>query len=60
MSASGHSLLYDSAGERARQPVRGKVCDTSASSSEFEFGGATSEEHIPRKDSRRAPLTAHA
>ena len=51
--------MYDSAGEPARQSVRGSG-EQSASSSEFEVGGATSEEDFPRRASRRAPLAAVA
>ena len=59
-SPSGCVLVYDSAGEPARQSVRGSACERSASSSDFEVGGATSGEDFPRKASRRAPLEAVA
>ena len=59
-SPSGFVLVYDSTGDPARQPVRGRVCEQSASVSEFEVGGAISGEDIPRKASRRAPLAAVA
>ena len=52
-------LVYNSAGEPARQSVRGSG-EESASGSEFEFGGATSGEDFPRRGSRRAPLAAVA
>ena len=56
----GLVLVYDSAGELARQPIRGKLCDQSAFSSEFEVGGAVFGEDIPRRASRRAQLAAVA
>ena len=46
-SPSGYCLVNDSAGEPARQQVRGRVCDQSASVSEFEVGVATSGGDIP-------------
>ena len=58
-SPSGCVLVYDSAGEPARQSIRG-IGDQSASGSEFEVGGATSGEDFRRRASRRAPLTAVA
>ena len=39
-SPSGYVLVYDSAGEPAKQPVRG-IADQSASGSQFEVRGAT-------------------
>ena len=51
--------MYDSAGEPARQSVRGGG-EQPASGSEFEVGGATSTEDFPRRASRRAPLAAVA
>ena len=44
----------------ARPSVRGNACWQSASGSEFEAGGATFEEDLPRMASRRAPLVAVA
>ena len=58
-SPSVYILVYDSAGEPARQSVRGSG-EQSASGSEFEVGGASSGENIPRRASRRAPLAAVA
>ena len=58
-SPSVYILVYDSAGEPARQSVRGSG-EQSASGSEFEVGGATSGEDFPRRASRRAPLAAAA
>ena len=58
-SPSGCVLVYDSAGEPARQSIRGSG-EQSASDSEFEVGGATSGENFPRRASRRAPLAAVA
>ena len=52
-------LRYDSAGEPARQSVRGSG-EQSASGNDFEVGGATSGEDFPRRASRRAPLAAVA
>ena len=60
ISPSGYVLVQVSAGEPARQPVRGRVCDQSASGREFEVADATSGEDIPLKASRRAPLAAVA
>ena len=51
--------MYDSAGEPARQSVSGSG-EESASGSEFEVGGATSGEDLPRRVSRRAPLAVVA
>ena len=48
--------MYDSARELDRQPVRDGVCEQSASDSQFEVGGATSDEDIVRNVSLRAPL----
>ena len=56
---SSFVLVYDSAGEPARPSVRGSG-EQSASSSEFEVGGATSGEDFPRTVSRSAPLAAVA
>ena len=53
-SPSGCVLVYDNAGEPARQSVRGSG-QQFASGSEFEVGGATSGEDFPRTASRRAP-----
>ena len=53
-SPSGYVLVYDSAGEHAKQPVSGRVCETTASGSEFEVRVATSGEDIHRRASRRA------
>ena len=50
--------MYDSAGETARQSVRGSACEQSASDSEFEFAGATSGEDFHRRVFQRAPLLA--
>ena len=60
-SPSIYVLVYDSAGEPARQSVRGSG-EQSASGSEFEVGGggATSGEDFSRRASRRAPLAAVA
>ena len=58
-SPSSYVLVYDTAGDPARQSVRGSG-ELSASGSEFEVGGATSGEYFPRRASRRAPLTAVA
>ena len=58
-SPSGCFLVFDSAGELARQSVRGSG-EQSASGSEFEVGGATSGEDFTRRVSRRAPLAAVA
>ena len=58
-SPSGCLLVYDSAGESARQSVRGSG-EQSASGSEFEVGAATSGEDFPRRASRRDPLAAVA
>ena len=58
-SPLGCMLVYDSVGEPARQSVRGSG-EQSASGSEFEVGGAFSEEDFPRRVSRRAPLAAVA
>ena len=52
-------LVYDSAGEPARQLVRGSG-EQSASGSEFEVGGATSGEDFTREAFRRASLAAVA
>ena len=51
-------LAHGSAGEPVRQPVRDKVCDTSASGTKFEVGGQTFGEDIPRRASLRAALAA--
>ena len=51
--------MYESAGELARQSVRGSD-EQSASGSEFEVGAASSGEDFPRRASRRAPLAAVA
>ena len=51
--------MYDSAGEPARQSVRGSG-EQSVSGSELEVGRATSGEDFPRRASRRAPLAAVA
>ncbi len=59
-SPSGCALVYDSAGESARQSVSGSACEQSASGSEFEVEGATSGEDFPRRATRRAPLAAVA
>ena len=59
-SASSCDLEYDFAGVPARQSVRGNAFWQSASGSEFEAAGATSEEDLPRMASRRAPLAAVA
>ena len=53
-------LMYDPAGELARESVRGSACEQSALGSEFEFGGATSGEDFPRRASRRALWVAVA
>ena len=45
-SPSGYVLVYDSAGEPARQSVGGSV-EQSASGSEFEVGGATFPGEFP-------------
>ena len=58
-SPSGYVLVYDSAGEPARQSVGGSG-EQSASGSEFEVEGATSGEDFHRRASRRAPLAAVA
>ena len=58
-SPSGYVLVYDSAGEPARESVRGSG-EESASGSEFEVGGANSEDVFPRRASWRAPLAAVA
>ena len=59
-SPSGCDFEYDSAGEPARQSVRGSACEQSASGSELEVGGATSVEDFPWRASRRTPLAAVA
>ena len=59
-SRSGCALMYDSAGEPAKQSVCSSACEQSYSGSELEVGGATSGEDFPRKVSRRAPLAAAA
>ena len=59
-SPSGYVLVYDSAGEPARQSVLGSVREQPASGSDFEVGGATSGENFPRRVSRRVPLAAVA
>ena len=59
-SPSGYVLVYDSAGEPVRKPVRGCACDQSASHSEFEVESANSGEYIPRRASQRPPLAAAA
>ena len=58
-SPSGNVLVYDSAGEPARQPVRCSG-EHSASGMEFEVEGAFSGEDFPRRNCRRAPLVAVA
>ena len=58
-SPSGCVLVYDSAGELARQSIRGSG-EQSSSGSEFEVGGATSGEDFPWRVSRRAPMAAVA
>ena len=58
-SPSGCVLVYDSAGEPARQSVCGSG-EQSASGKELEVGGATSGEDFPRRASRKAPLAAVA
>ena len=58
-SPSGYVLVYDSAGEPARQSVCGNG-EQSASGNEFEVGGTTSGADFPRRASRRVPLTAVA
>ena len=57
--AIGLCLMYDSCGEPARKSTRGSG-EQSASGIEFEVGGVTSGEDIPRRASRRAPLAAVA
>ena len=59
-SPSGYVLVFDFAGEPARQPIRGRVCEQSASGSKFDVGGATSGEDIPQRAFQRAPLAAVA
>ena len=58
-SSSVCVLVYDSAGEPARQSIRGSG-EQSASGSEFEVGGATSGEDFPRRAAQRAQLAAVA
>ena len=39
--------MYEAAGQHAKQLVRGRVCDQSASGSEFDVGGASTDVDIP-------------
>ena len=59
-SLSCDVLAHGSAKEPVRQPVRDRVCDTSASGSKFEVGGEAFGEDLPRTASLRAPLAAVA
>ena len=59
-SPSSYDLVYNSAGEPARQSVRGSASEQSAYCSEFEVGGAISQEDFRRRVSRRAHLAAVA